>query len=246
MRDLFGTVREILLWASEHLTFQARTVEQAQREIEDNQPRLSDEFYCIVIVPLDEARDEIREAAASLLPEYIGLSFADVRQCHPMGTDSFTALLQSQLFSRDLYRVSTALTKPRGFYGRQSILADVVNVLRTGRSNVGIFGLRKMGKTSLLYRILETLRGTRRVFVAHVDLERFEINPTLGYSLWSIGEALVDSNSALRKLEEYRLFGTHPVSRISQTKTLFRNSLTTTCAVFFPKQTVRSFSSSMK
>jgi hypothetical protein len=210
LRDLFGTVREILLWASEHHTFQARTVEQAQRTIDNNQPRLSDEF-CIVVVPSEQAREEIREAAASLLPEYIGLSFAELRSCHPLGTDSFTALLQSQLFSRDLYRVSTALTKPRGFYGRQSILADIVNVLRTGRSNVGVFGLRKMGKTSLLYRILETLRATGRVFVAHIDLERLEINPSLGYTLWSISEALADTNSAVRKLPEYRLFGAYPV-----------------------------------
>jgi AAA+ ATPase superfamily predicted ATPase len=207
LQELFGTAREILLWVSEYPTLQARTVEQAQAEIDENQPRLSNEF-CIVVSTDLEAQEKVREVASNLVTEHIGLPLSDLRRCHPIGNNSFVGLIQNQLFARDLYRVSTALTRPRGFYGRQAILAEVVNLLRTGRSNVGVFGLRKMGKTSLLYRILEALREKGHSFVAHIDVQRLDaINPTLAYALWSIGEALADSNAAIRRFKDLRLFG---------------------------------------
>lgn len=207
LRDLFGTSREVLLWVAEYPEFQARTIERAQEILDREQPRLSDEF-CLILTPDLGARDKVVEASAQMPAEYIGMSFGSLPRFRPYGSESFISFLQAQLFTRDLYRVSTALTHPRGFFGRQALIAETVNTLRNGASNVGIFGLRKMGKTSLLYRILDNLRSRGGVLAAHVDVQRLDaLNPSVGYALWSIGEALVDSNPKLRRLNGLKLFG---------------------------------------
>ena len=209
LQQLFGTSREVLLWAAEFRDFQARTVQQAQEIIRDEHPRLSDD-YCLILVPGSSAPERVSEVASKLLSEYVGVPLEDLHLFQPLGTKSFIAYLQGRLFSRDLYRVSTPVTDPRGFYGRRALIGEVTALLSNGVSNVGVFGLRKMGKTSLLYRILESLRSSGRTFPCHVDLQRMDaLNPTVEYALWSLGEALLDSNSRLRKFNDLRLFGKH-------------------------------------
>lgn len=207
LQELFGTTREVLLWAAEFHDFQARTIQQATRIIEREQPRLSDE-YCLICVVNDDAVGRVAEVAANLNPEFVGVALSRMEEFRPAGARDFTAYLQSRLFSRDLYRISTPLTDPRGFYGRKALLNEINTLLGRGISHVGVFGLRKMGKTSLLYRLLEMLRSSGRSFVCHVDVQRLDsVKPSVGYALWSIGEALIDSNVRLRKLPGLRLFG---------------------------------------
>src|SRR5689334_16618938 len=82
--------------------------------------------------------------------------------------------------------------------------------LKSGRSNIGVFGLRRMGKTSLLLRLMERLRGSGDALLAHLDIQRLDaVNPSGEYFLWSLGESLLDTNPSLRRLSDFRLFGLH-------------------------------------
>src|SRR5690606_24608787 len=110
--------------------------------------------------------------------------------------------------ARDLYWLSAAVTSPAAFFGRRALIAEIATELRRGQSHIGLFGLRKMGKTSLLFRLLETLRGDSTILAAHVDLQRIDaVNPSMEYFLWSLGEQLANSNSRVRRLTGLRLFG---------------------------------------
>ncbi len=146
----------------------------------------------------------VAETAANLTTYYIGFSTRDIKELRR----NFLQALQIRLYSADLYNVSTAIRSADNFFGRKGLISELVAGLRQGSRHLGIFGLRKMGKTSLLYRIISTLRNTESAYVAQLELERIDsINPTGEYFLWSLGEAIYDSHRAIRRLSGFRLFG---------------------------------------
>lgn len=76
-------------------------------------------------------------------------------------------LLAQYLGSRDLY-LSTLPVSGRRFYGRERLLVQLSDQIQRGEF-IGIFGLRKMGKTSLVYQLRdEKLRDDA---VAYIDLQ---------------------------------------------------------------------------
>lgn len=63
---------------------------------------------------------------------------------------------REQFSERDLFDVQLPLLDDLYFFGRQSTLRDIQDNIRRCE-NCGIFGLRKTGKTSLLYKIKRTI-----------------------------------------------------------------------------------------
>jgi len=58
--------------------------------------------------------------------------------------------------SEDPYVVGPPIESPEAFYGRQEILADLLQALRAG-NHVAIYGERRIGKTSLLHQLAHYL-----------------------------------------------------------------------------------------
>ncbi|MBN8225900.1 serine/threonine protein kinase [Corallococcus macrosporus] len=211
LKELFGTNREVLLWVVEHREFQARTVSQAAEIIERERPRLCEDFALIFATDRNTA-NHVAETSDRMMTAMIGISTEEIPWLTPHGNLDFVRWIQKQLFSKDLYYISTAITSPNAFYGRRSLITEVVEQLKRGSAHIGLFGLRKMGKTSFLFRVAAALQQSQDVFWAHTDIQRLDaINPTAEYFLWSLGEALLDANSQLRRLKGFRLFGRHEV-----------------------------------
>ncbi len=61
-------------------------------------------------------------------------------------------IIREQLFSRDLFDYQLPLDNDLYFFGRDQIVADHVDAIRRSQ-NRGLFGLRKTGKTSILFRL---------------------------------------------------------------------------------------------
>lgn len=76
-------------------------------------------------------------------------------------------LLSQYLGSRDLYD-STLPVSGRRLFGREKLLVQLVDQIHRGEF-IGIFGLRKMGKTSLVYQLRD--EKLRDEAVAYVDLQ---------------------------------------------------------------------------
>lgn len=209
LRQLFATSREVLVWVVPFERFLAKTVQQAQDIIEGERPRLNEDF-AIIVTGDPNTQDAVAETASGMEVQYIGFSDEEVMTLWSPGSDNrdFLLELQSRLYSRDLYARRTAITTASGFYGRKSLVNELTTTLRGGETHVGMFGLRKMGKTSLLYQVIDGLRESTRAFVAHVEVERiFAVNQSPDYLLWSIGESIFDSHRMVRKAADYRMFG---------------------------------------
>ncbi|HEV8241029.1 MAG TPA: protein kinase [Thermoanaerobaculia bacterium] len=208
---MLGTSREVLLWVSEYPEYQARTVVQAMDQIADAHPRLCEDFAIIITGDPSTAKS-VEETSANLRTQFFGFSVEDFARFQPFGPLPFLQALQERFFSKDLYWHSAAVTDPGSFFGRRSLISELTTQLKSGSGHVGLFGLRRMGKTSLLYRILDNLKGDVRILPVHLDLQLIDaISPTASYFLWTLGEQLVDANSRVQRLPFLRLFGKYAV-----------------------------------
>lgn len=207
LKELLGTNREILLWVSEFHEFQPRTLSQAMEIITGDQPRLCDEF-AMVLTAEPYTRRHVQEASEGTPIQFAGFCLTEIRDLSTRGDSALLLAIQQQLFTKDLYYISNAITNRRAFFGRETVVRDLLSTLRIGNTHIALFGLRKTGKTSLLYRLIDELQSDRSVLHVHVDLQRLDaIRPTSDYFLWSLGEQLFAAHRAVRDVRGLRLFG---------------------------------------
>ncbi len=207
IQQLFPGRREVLLWVSEYSELQARTISHV-RTLVRSDTRLAEDF--VILVSGDpESPAEAKRIAGRQYTAFATIRLQDVAGLLRSSDPPLLGIIQRSVYSRDLYRVSGAITEPEHFFGRESFLREMDAELRKGGSHVGLFGLRKMGKTSFLYRLLARLQG-RSVLRAHIDLQRvLSINHSRDYFLWSLGQSLFDTNPDIRRGHRFRLFGRH-------------------------------------
>lgn len=209
LQELLGTSREILLWITEFNDFQARALTQVTDIIEQEQPRLCEDIAIVASGDIN-SRNRINESSIASQTYFVGFALKDFEQFAPYGKNSFVSALQEQLFTKDLYALSGAITNRRAFFGRDSLLKELLATLNTGTSHVALFGLRKTGKTSVLYRLVDLLHNSKQLVHVHIDLQRLDtINSTAEYFLWSIGEQLYLGHASVRAVHGLRLFGQH-------------------------------------
>jgi tetratricopeptide (TPR) repeat protein len=140
--------------------------------------------------------------ATTIIP--IELSMFSKMTTHP---GEFRNLLDQWLFRRDLYRDNSPVSG-NYFFGRDVQLKKLFANIAEGR-HVGIFGLRKVGKTSFLWRVRE--KSTTDL-VAYIDL--LGVPPaakSCDYVFWLLGNELakdfIYKYPDLARKAHFRLFG---------------------------------------
>ena len=151
--DAFNLELEIIVLFSNYQIFEPRTLDAFHyiyRQFEEY--RL--EKICSVLISRDtniEARitDLIRNDPES--PNIIPFTYAELLQTKG---DSFFIRnrFRKYLYSRDLFDFSSPLKKDLYFYGRSKIINDILN-RHKANENFGIFGLRRTGKTSIVFGV---------------------------------------------------------------------------------------------
>lgn len=141
--------REILVLVSTFPDQQQRTVATAKFMIAESAGRL--ESGIAIIIHCDprgnqKLRNWGREQGISILPVYCGAEKL------PEG-DDFERLLCLELYSYDPFDVTGPVADDAQFFGRRTEAQDLARKLQTGQIRA-CFGIRKIGKTSILNRIL--------------------------------------------------------------------------------------------
>jgi len=113
-----------------------------------------------------------------------------VMQTGPDAKDRLQELFSQYLGVRDLYD-STLPVSGRRLFGREKLLVGLADQVHKGEF-IGIFGLRKMGKTSLMYQLRD--EKLKDEAVAYVDLQA---SPGLAIGsflpvLWEIERGLIE------------------------------------------------------
>lgn len=153
VEEAFGISQEIVIILSPYDSFQARTLE-AYDHITAELIEQRYEKLCYVLISAD---DQIENKLSEYLTKQenqviVPFSYASFEQ-----NKSDMHFIRNQMrrffYSRDLFDYSEPLKKDTFFFGRSEIVTQIISKHRAGQ-NYGLFGLRKTGKTSIIYDIL--------------------------------------------------------------------------------------------
>lgn len=154
IKDQFGIENEVLLIFSDFDQVQPRTMQAIDDFMRQSPARGRIDPTTVFLVAPDPSLREWVDSYSALNPQFrvtIAITRSELEGSRA-DTWFIRRALSEQLYSRDLFNDQLPLRNDTFFFGRTSIAAELVTSLKLGQ-NRGIFGLRKTGKTSLLFKI---------------------------------------------------------------------------------------------
>ena len=171
MRAMFGIGSEILLLYSPFQTLQPRILQLADH-ILGNAPARDrvDPLTMVLVTPATDLEAVVSAITAANAQSRIIVPFRQHDCLNVRDQRLLRHRFREHLFTRDLFDVSQPITDDLYFFGRKSILVDLRDSFRSGE-NVGLFGLRKTGKTSVILKIERVLGQDNRGRMLYFDLQ---------------------------------------------------------------------------
>ncbi|WP_428391185.1 hypothetical protein [Lichenicoccus sp.] len=154
IKQQFGIVAEVLLIVSNFPLLQPRTL-QAVEQVMHEPPAGGrvDPTVFFLITPDDSALRWIKNRVLENSQSRIPVVFT-TRQISTEANDRYFIRRQvsEQLFSRNLFNDQLPLVNDLTFVGRDGQVTEALTAIKQSQ-NRGLFGLRKTGKTSVLYKV---------------------------------------------------------------------------------------------
>lgn len=195
LRVTLAVEKEVAVVFSYFNSPQMRTIFFARKTIGESGGRLDSNIFIIV----HKARsgnetfvDWGREEGFTVLPIY-------VNGVMPSG-ENLERKLSSELFSHDHFDVTGPVSDDSQFYGRKDEAQELARKLRTGQIRARL-GIRKIGKTSIVNRIIKNLQYDESVLSVMIDCSKDDIwSLDASGLMWSIAE---DVSMAIDKDRSY-------------------------------------------
>ncbi len=177
--------REILVVFSHYADQQARTIRFARKVIEDEDVRLDPSLAFIVHRDPrgnEKLRNWGRQNGLTVLP-------VNIRNGMPSG-DELERVLSLELYSHDLFDVTGPVSDDSQFYGRRTEAQELARKLQLGQIH-GCLGIRKIGKTSIINRIINNLKDYHDSISVMVDCSKDDIwSLDASQLMWSITDTV--------------------------------------------------------
>lgn len=178
MEEGTGITKELVIIFSPYSPFEARSL-KAYEVITSEDIEQRYEKLCYVLISKDnEIESKISEFTTN----------QDDQIIVPFSYDSFSKEHANQFYirnhfrkyfySRDLFDYSEPLKRDTFFFGRSNIVTQIINKHNSGL-NMGLFGLRKTGKTSIIYDVIRKSNGQGFIAV-NIDCQ----NPSFHNRRW--------------------------------------------------------------
>ena len=155
MQDTFGLETEIALFISDYESMQPRTIQAINHLMLDEPLRGRIDPSIFFVVSADPNIETwIREYTSQSPYPRVPIAFARSELINLGASDAWFVrnLMARQLFTRDLFDNKLPVTSDLYFFGRDAIVQEIIDAIRRSE-NRGIFGLRKTGKTSVLFKV---------------------------------------------------------------------------------------------
>lgn len=157
--------REILALGINVADVQVRTIHVAQEIIANSQGRLDQTF--IIIIHADKNGDEKlrawgREQGCKIVPIFRAKAGALPK------AETLRRALAHDLFTQDPFSLTGPVLADSEFFGRRNSALETLRQLQTGRI-ISFFGIRKIGKTSLINRVVTLAREAGSPQIAMID-----------------------------------------------------------------------------
>ena len=157
--EQFNLQREIAVIFSDYANFEPRTLDAiAQVILEKQRSKLRIERICSILISSDsQITLSIRDLLKNDLDMQVIIPFS-YQEFSTQNWDSniITNRFRDYFFDRDLFSFSAPIQKDLYFFGRRDYVQSLVNRSLSGEHS-GVFGLRRSGKTSVLFAIKRAL-----------------------------------------------------------------------------------------
>lgn len=168
--ESFGFEQELLLIYSKYKTVEPRAIQAVEAILAQEPARGRVEKLSYILVSEDpnieswvENYATINKESRLIVPIFAGTLRAG-------GADQWLVRnkLNQYLFGRDLFDIRLPLEKDTYFFGRSDLVKKLLNSIKRSE-NRAIFGLRKTGKTSLLFKLERLVKEENVADVIYVD-----------------------------------------------------------------------------
>lgn len=165
LREKYRFQNEMLLITTSYESFDTRTFDYVDKLMFEYQNRL--DKLCVILISGDNKIKTKISSLAQQNPEtriIIPFSYIDFFKADP--ENLIQQRLKEFFYGRDLFAFESPLQNDAYFYGRTETVQFFYDKYKSGE-NSGLFGLRKIGKTSVLYALKRylSLRGENSVFI---------------------------------------------------------------------------------
>lgn len=200
----FNLKREVVVVFSSYESFQPRSIEAI--DYKSVQSLRVEEICCIVVSKDNDVENQITQLIKTNLEARVIVPFS-YKELLENGEDEefINNKIRKHFYSRDLFGIQDPLKKDIYFFGRSDIILTLVN-RHLNNENSGLFGLRKTGKTSILYGIERTLdrKHSISVFVDCQTLHMKSWNQALYYIIQQLQlKGSNVTNKDIHSQEEY-------------------------------------------
>lgn len=166
---LLAVEREILVLFTNFNDQQVRTIKAVKSVIEHEEGRV--ETTLAVVIHNDPAGNAKlkkwgRDVGLTILPIFFGVELPRENE--------FERMLCRELFSHDPFDVTGPVSDDAQFYGRRTEAQDLARQLQKGQVRACL-GVRKIGKTSILNRVVNTLRAHHECYSVMIDCSKDHI-----------------------------------------------------------------------
>ena len=158
MKESFGFNQELMLIYSPYPTLEPRTLQASEQFLEDDPARGRVEKLTLILLSEAPNSEEWVKSYLYSNHEHRLIVALDAKELRATAGDAWHIRKQiaKQLFTRDLFDFRLPLENDTYFFGRENLLLDYRDAARRGE-NRGLFGLRKTGKTSFLFKLSRLL-----------------------------------------------------------------------------------------
>ncbi len=198
----FNLLREVIVVFSSYNTFEPRALEAIEKLDIQN---IRTEEICSIVVSRD---DSVAEKVATFLKSnqesrvIVPFTYSELSSANDQ--NFFLNRLRDEFYSRDLFDIQNPLRRDLFFFGRKEFVSSLVNKHLAGE-NVGLFGLRKTGKTSILFSVMRSLDRKKNlsVFIDCMTLHMKRWNVALFTIIECAREASGIGKSKIHLQEQY-------------------------------------------
>jgi len=163
-QEMFNLEREIIVLFSPYAIFEPRTLDAIDYIAESFQS-LRLEKVCTILISKDEQiEEELKELLKNDQESQIFIPFNYRELIKNPDSYFIRNRFKKHFYTRDLFAFEAPLKKDLYFFGRNDLVNKIVN-RHTSCENSGLFGLRKTGKTSVIFGVQRTLLKMEEHFV---------------------------------------------------------------------------------
>ncbi|WP_412474818.1 hypothetical protein ACK83U_08250 [Rhizobium sp. WW22] len=176
MRGTFGFTDEILLIYSPYTTIQPRTMQAVESAFSQAPYNLRANPLVFFLITGDLNGERWLDNYLVDHPQFRTPIVIDVDSLESNKLDRWYIRnkMSDILFSRDIYDYQLPLDKDMYFFGRNNTVNIFIDSIKKSQ-NRGLFGLRKTGKTSILYKLKRTIDENKIAYCVYLDCKRRNI-----------------------------------------------------------------------